>query len=328
MRALATRLLPVLLGLLLAGTGCSALNAENIPAMGVEDGYEVTVLFPDALNLADGAAVKVDGATVGRVSEVATEDFKAKVTLNLDGDTKLPEGTVFRLRPSTALGELFVEIIRGKGPTTIDPGTVVPVSATRSAPTVEDGLAAASLLINGGSLGQIKTIVNEVNTSLEGRTGTVRDFINNTDGLLKSLNRNKTDIGTFLDALATVSRDLDEREDDINRTIRLASPVSKVLRRNSDDVTTLLTKLAGMTRKVDGLVGATGKDLKTTLRELGPVVDTLQTSKGQAKSMLLKATSLTAKLDRAIPTDYLNLMLVLRLSGNFGLAGTTTRGQG
>lgn len=328
MRPLLTRLVPVLLALLLAGTGCSALNAENIPAMGVEDGYEVTVMFPDALNLADGAAIKVDGATVGRVSDVATEDFQAKVTLHINGDTRLPEGTVFRLRPSTALGELFVEIIRGEGGGTIAPGAVVPVSATRSAPTVEDGLAAASLLINGGSLGQIKTIVDEVNTSLEGRTGTVRDFINNTNRLLGTFNRNKGDIGTLLEALSTVSRDLNRREDDINRAIRMAAPVSKVLRRNSGDVTALITKLAGMTKKVDGLVGATGEDLKVTLRELGPVVDTLQNSKGQAKAALLKATSLAGKLDRAIPTDYLNLMLVLRLSGNFGLAGATTEGQG
>lgn len=317
-----SRVAALALVLLLCVTGCSTLNAEKIPvSAGVKDGYDVTVMFPDALNLADGAAVKIDGATVGRVEAISTEDFQAKVRLAIQGDTKLPEGTVFRLRPTTALGELFVEIIRGDGGGHISPGSVVPVDDTRTAPTVEDGLAAASLLINGGSLGQIKTIVNEVNTTLDGRTGTVRDFINGTNRLLGTLNRNKTDIGTLLEALADVSKQLDSREDKINEAIRLAGPVAKVLRRNSGDVTALLTRLARMTKKVDGLVGMTGADLKTMLTELGPVLDSLQNSKGVAKSTLIKATDLTGKLDRAVPTDYLNLMLVLRLSGDFGLPG-------
>lgn len=310
----------LVVSLLLCVSACSTLNAEQIPvSVGVEDGYDVTVMFPDALNLADGATVKIDGATVGRVEDISTEDFQAKVRLTIQGDTPLPEGTVFRLRPTTALGELFVEVIRGDGGGEISPGSVVPVDDTRAAPTVEDGLAAASLLINGGSLGQIKTIVNELNTTLDGRTGTVRDFINGTDKLLGTLNRNKTDIGTFLESLAEVSKQLDDREEKINEAIRLTGPVAKVLRRNSDDVTTLLSRLARMTKKVDGLVGATSGDLKRTLDQLGPVLDSLQNSKGLAKSTLLKTTDLAGKLDRAVPTDYLNLLLVLRLSGDFGL---------
>lgn len=317
-----TRAVALLVTLLLSVAGCSTLNAENIPvSASVEDAYEVTVMFPDALNLADGAAVKIDGSTVGRVSGISIEEFKAKVKLSIQGDTPLPEGTVFRLRPTTALGELFVEIIRGDGGGKISPGSVVPIDHTRTAPTVEDGLAAASLLINGGSLGQIKTIVNEVNTTLDGRTDTVRDFINGTNRLLGTLNRNKTDIGTLLGALADVSKQLDAREDKINEAIRLTGPVAKVLRRNSGDVTALLTRLARMTKKVDGLVGMTGADLKTMLSELGPVLDTLQGNKGLAKATLLRTTDLAGKLDRAVPTDYLNLLLVLRLSGDFGLPG-------
>ncbi len=88
---------------------------------------------------------------MGRVEEVATADFQARVTLNMDGKTKLPEDTLFRLRPTTALGELFVEVIRGKSPQLLKDGAAITIDQTRSAPTVEDGLAAASLLINGAA---------------------------------------------------------------------------------------------------------------------------------------------------------------------------------
>ena len=82
------RVLALVTALTVLGAGCSVLNAENIPvSAGVDDAYTVTVFFPDALNLANGAAVKIDGATVGRVQEISTEDFKAKVTLAVEGST-------------------------------------------------------------------------------------------------------------------------------------------------------------------------------------------------------------------------------------------------
>src|SRR3546814_16616298 len=111
-RPLRAAVVAVVLALL--GSACSVLNAENIPvATGVEDPYSITVFFPDALNLANGAAVKIDGATVGRVQEVSTENFEAKVSLDIDGRTRLPQDTTFRLRPTTALGQLSVAVISG-----------------------------------------------------------------------------------------------------------------------------------------------------------------------------------------------------------------------
>lgn len=303
--------------LLLLVTGCSKLNAENIPvSSGVEDGYELTIFFPDALNLAVGAAVKIDGAKVGRVEEVSTERFQAKVRLAVNGDTSLPDDSTFRLRPTTALGELFVEVLRGDSATPLAEKAVIDAAETRAAPTVEDGLAAASLLINGGSLGQIKTIVSEVNTALEGRTGTVKEFIRGTDALVRSLNDGRTDLDGLLRALADTSRQLNAREKEINAAIDLAGPAAKVLRRNSGKVTALLTDVAQMSGNVDELVGALRGDLVTTLTQLTPVVATLTANKAQAKTMLQKVATLAPLLDNAVPTDYLNLLLVLRLEAD------------
>lgn len=312
-----SRLITGLLTLLLLGTGCSALNAENIPvSSGVEDGYEVTVFFPDALNLAEGAAVKIDGARIGRVEEVSTEKFQAKVKLAVNGDTPLPQDSTFRLRPTTALGELFVEVLRGEAKKPLESGAVVDAANTRAAPTVEDGLAAASLLINGGSLSQIKTIVSEINTALEGRTGTVKEFIRGADRLVSSLNDGRTDLDGLLRALAETSTLLNEREKEINAAIDLAGPAAKVLRRNSGKVTDLLVEVAAMSGNVDKLVGALRGDLVTTLAQLGPVVSTLTANKAQAKQMLQKVVQLAPLLDRAVPTDYLNLLLILRFNAD------------
>src|SRR3546814_4983353 len=99
--------------------------------------------------------------------------------------------------------------------------------------------------------------------------------------------------------------------------LEVAGPVAKVVRRNKDDITTLLADIEAMSGTVDGLVSATREDLTATLTEIGPVLETLQASKGQAKKMLIQATDLSGKIDRAVPTEYLNLLLVLKLSGDF-----------
>ncbi len=313
-------------------SGCSALNAENIPTRsGIEDGYSVTVFFPDALNLADGAVVKIDGAKVGKVEDVSTENFQAKVELVIDGATRLPTGTTFRLRPTTALGELFVDVLRGDSKDMIKSGAVIPAEETRSAPTVEDALAAASLLINGGSLSQIKTIVNEVNESLDGRTGTVKDFLHGANRLLASLNDGRADLDGLLRSLAETSRLLNQREDDINEALAIAGPAAQVLARNTDDVTALLKRIEAMSATVDGLVNSTRTDLTRTLNELVPVTNALNGSKAQAKAALLKVIELTPKLDKAVPTDYLNLLLVLELTADGlteGLAARAATGDG
>lgn len=302
---------------------CSGLNAENIPVRsGIEDGYRLTVHFPDALNLAVGATVKLDGARVGKVERISTEDFRAKVELVVDGATRLPVGTTFRLRPTTALGELFVDVVRSERKRMLEPGAVVPAEQTRSAPTVEDALAAASLLVNGGSLSQITTIVEEVNTALDARTGTVRDFLHGANRLLESLNDGRGDLEGLLRALGDTAELLNRREAEINEALAVTGPAARVLERNSDDVTALLGRIEGMSRTVDALVRSTRGDLSRTLAELVPVVATLGASKAEAKAALLKVTELTPKLDRAVPTDYLNLLLVLELSAE-GLTDTT-----
>ncbi|MDT0201414.1 MlaD family protein [Nocardioides sp. AE5] len=326
-RRLPAIVLTVALGLF--GASCSVLNAENIPvSTGVKDPYQVTVMFPDALNLANGAAVKIDGATVGRVNSVETENFKAKIVLDMDGRTPLPQDTIFRLRPTTALGELFVEVIRGESVTTMEPGTVVNDDMTRVAPTVEDGLAAASLLINGGSLSQIKTIITEVNTSMEGRTDTIKDFLHGADTLLATLNDSTGDLDAFLTALAEVSTMLNQREEQINEALDIAAPVAGVVRRNKDDITALLANLQGTTASVDGLVKATREDFRATLAELGPILETLQASKGKGKTMVIEAAKLAGQIDAAVPTEYLNLLLVMRLAGDFGLPTALTAAGG
>ena len=51
------------------------------------------------------------------------------------------------------------------------------VESTSAAPTIEDTMTSVSLVLNGGGLSQLETIVREANLVLDGNEGTARDLL-------------------------------------------------------------------------------------------------------------------------------------------------------
>ena len=98
-------------GVLLA-SGCSTTMRDlPIPGTGVSgDTIEIEARFKEALNLADGAPVKVNGVDSGKVTSITIDDYTAVVKMDVRSDAQLRDGATARLRYTTPLGELFVDV--------------------------------------------------------------------------------------------------------------------------------------------------------------------------------------------------------------------------
>lgn len=298
--------------------GCSAAQ-ERVdllqPSAVGADQYTITATFSDALNLPEGAVVKLDGVQVGKVVSIVPEDYRARVEMAIDDDVVVPAGSGFRLRYTTALGEVYVEISAAPlGGETIADGDVVPDESTSVATTVEDALASASLLVNGGNLGQIQTIVSELNTALDGRTGAARGLIAQTDTFLAEILASTQQIDRTLNALAAASTTLDAREATINAALRDLRPAAATLTENTDDLAALLESADALAVTADELVRTTRDDLVLIVDELGPVLDTLLAAEDQLLPALDDLATFGATIDDRAPTDYLNLFFKLRIT--------------
>lgn len=270
------RLLAALVALLcLALTGCGPDYADlPLPGKNVSgDTYRVTATFTEALNLAQGAQIKLNGVTVGRVQEVTAKDFAAQVAMDVKAETELREGTTARLRYDTPLGELFVELSPSERGRVLQDGDRLGDDATSTAPTVEDTLASASLLVNGGGLAQLQTITEELNTALGGREPAVRRVLSKTGRFLAMANESTGDIDRVLRALDRTARVLDAREGTINRALREVRPIARVLRDNTDELVAFLVAVDAMSTTAQRVVGATRRDLVQILRQVGPIMD-------------------------------------------------------
>jgi len=318
-------------GLALGASGCGPdFNDLPLPGTTVDgDAIEVSATFDEALNLTGGATVKVNGISVGKVQEVTSKDFQALVRMDVEEDAGLRQGATARLRYNTPLGELFVDVTNPpKGPEMPDGGEI---RNTDTAPTVEDALASASLLINGGGLSQLEQVTNELNSALGGRETEVRQMFRQVNTFLRNANGSTADIDRALTAMNQVSRVLSAREDTINRAVRDFRPAARVLRANTDEFVTMLTSLERFTGTANALARESKDDLIALLRQVDPILAELHSLDGPGFGGGLNTMTAAAKqLDRTLVGDFLNLnaVLVMKRVGPINIPGGDGTGGG
>ena len=305
----------VVLLLALGLTGCST-GYKDLPLPGSRvggDTYEVTAVFDQALNLAQGAQVKVNGVSVGRVQEVTAKDFQAYVTMDIEASTEIPDDSTVRLRYDTPLGELIVQVSPGKSEHDLGDGDTFAQRRTTTAPSVEDALASASMLINGGRLGELQTIAEELNTTFGGREAEIRASLRRVADFLREANASRGDISRTLEALHAVSEVLADRRGTIRRALHEVGPAVETLGRDTDRVVALLTGAEGLARTAKRIALQVDDPLLTILQQLGPIADQVLSTRSALRAGLDDLVSVADQLSRTVPSDTLPLRALLHI---------------
>lgn len=284
--------------LALAGCGVTASDLP-LPGGGVDGPtYQLTAVFGDALNLPDKAHVKLDGVDVGVVEAISAKDFTARVTMAVQQKVVLPKGTTAELRQATPLGDVFVALhLPKQDGGSLGDGDTIPISATSAAASVEDTLSALSALVNGGGLGQLKTIIHEVNTALDGRGAQTAHLINELTTTLSTLNQRTHDIDRILDSAVSLTEIAKQRQGTIDAAFAELSPAIKVLSGQTDRLTKVLTEVSQVSQLGDKIINQTQSQIRSVLRDLGPVLDGfggLEASLGPTLANMIKVSQLLA----------------------------------
>jgi len=314
-------------------TACGPTMADlPLPGNGVSgDTITIKVRFDEALNLAQGAQVKVNGVSEGKVRSVTTQDFKAIATLEVRRSAHVRTDASARLRYTTPLGELFVDVTNpAEGPLVKDGGSLDPRRAT-TAPTVEDALSSASLLVNGGGLNQLQTVTDQLNAALGGREDTVRDLLVRANTFLDGADATTGDIDRALRALAAVSKIANQNRATIRAALRDIQPAAHVLREHTPDFTALLAKLAEFSGTANNVVGKTRAQILQMVREVSPVLQEFLDNTALLGPSLRALVNVSNTLDDVVPGDYLSLKLGINFAGVklpslLGAGGATNQG--
>src|SRR3984957_17543508 len=156
----------LVLAVALAGlTGCEWRGVNSLPLPGTEGNgpgsYQVQAQLPDVTNIQPNSRVRVGDVSVGTVTKIERQDWHALVTMKLNGDVTLPANSTVTLGQTALLGSLHIELAP---PADVAPqgrlrqGSLIPLSSASMYPSTEQTLAAVSLVLNNGGIGQIQDI--------------------------------------------------------------------------------------------------------------------------------------------------------------------------
>jgi phospholipid/cholesterol/gamma-HCH transport system substrate-binding protein len=191
-------------------------------------------------------------------------------------------------------------------------GDAIDRSHTSTAPTVEDTLASASLLVNGGGLAQSETIVEELNNALGGREQTFRQSLTQITDFLRQANQSTRQIDQVLFALRDVSKVLDRRRSSINAALTELRPAARVLHDNTDELVAVLQAADRVSVRSNALMTATRDDFLQVLRQLGPILDQVLATKPIYADSLRNVLRADVLLKHAIPGDYFPVEMMIR----------------
>jgi len=331
MRRIVPRVLHCVVALAVAAslTGCG-IGYKQLPLPGSKVGgdvYQVRAVFDQALNLAQGAQVRLNGVSVGRVTSVEAKNYQALVTMDIRTGTEIPDDSSARLRYDTPLGELIIQLTPGGSARDLADGDRFRAGNATTAPTVEDTLSATSTLINGGRLGELQTIADELNTALGGREDTIRHGNQQLSAFLQEANASTGDLARSLEVLRDVSEELDDQRDTIRKALDDIGPAAETLGESTEDIVTLLKRADQLARTGKRLALKVDDPLLQILAQLGPIIDAVLSTQPELHPGLVNLQKVVAQLDKTVPSDTLPLFATLHLNQTEIDGLTTQSGQ-
>ena len=306
----------------LAGCGWRGLN--SLPLPGTEGGgpgsFVIQAQVPDVNNIQPNSRVRVGDVNVGNVTTIERQGWHALVTMRLNGGVNLPANATAKVGQTSLLGSQHIELAP---PTDEAPqgrlhaGSLVPLQRGGAYPTTEQTLAAVSLLLNGGGVGQLQDVVETFSTALRGREQDLRSLIEQLDRFVAYVDDQTGDIIYATDSLNRVVGTFAEQKPVVDRALRTIPDALAVLRDERDNLGEALDQLGKFSAVAADSINQTKDNLVKELKDLAPVLRSLANS-GPAltRSLSLLATFPfpNETLENWVRGDYGNLTAVIDLT--------------
>ena len=309
-------------------SGCGVMHdfqgANTWQLPGTEGGgpgsYAVQAQMPEVYTLQRNSRVQVNDVTVGNVTKIELQGWHALVTLRLNGDVDLPANATATLGQTSLLGSLHVELAP---PHDVPPqgqlkdGSLIPLASARSYPSTEQTLAAVSMVLNGGGVGQLQDITTALSTAFSGRDQDLRSLIGQLDTFVGYLNDQKDDIIAATDSLNKLVGQFASQKPVIDKALTVIPQALTVLKDERNNLADTLAGLGKLGALAADSVNQTKQNLVKELNDLGPVLKSLaDAGPALTRSLDFYSTFPFPKptINKWVRGDYANLTAVVDLT--------------
>jgi phospholipid/cholesterol/gamma-HCH transport system substrate-binding protein len=279
-RAVAAGGLIVVAVTVLSGCGWRGLNSIPLPGTkgGGSGSYTIQAQLPDVDNIEQNSRVRVGDVNVGTVTKIERQDWHALLTMTIAGDVNLPANATATVGQTSLLGSLHIELAPPKDVPpvgTLHEGSLIPLSSGGAYPSTEKTLAAVSLLLNGGGIGQIQDITETLSTAFAGRENDLRSLITQLDRYVSYLNDQTGDIIAATDSLNNLAGQFAAQQPVVDKALKTIPDALSALKDERNNLADALDTLGKFSALVADSTNQTKDNLVRELKDLGPVLQSL-----------------------------------------------------
>ncbi len=254
-------------------------------------GYRVDAIFDNADFLVKGQDVKIAGAVVGQVTGVhVTPDHRARVQMQIEqGFAPFRSDGGCTIRPQSLIGEKFVDCAPGspKGRPLDRSGGTPTVPLARNHSPVDLDLVFAALRLPYRQ--RLALLVNELGTGLAGRPGDLNAAIRRANpalqqanGVLAILDRDRSTLGKLIDASDTVIGELSRKRGQVAGFIDRADRVAQAVASRRGDLALAIHRLPPLLDQLE----PSATELAGLVTEARPVARDLRTAAAPVQQLL------------------------------------------
>lgn len=305
-------------------SGCGWRGLNSLPLPGTQGNgpgsYAISAQLPDVNNIQANSRVRVADVTVGHVTKIERQGWHALVTMQLNGDVSLPENSTAKIGTTSLLGSYHIELVAPKSEAPqgkLRSGSVIPLSRGGAYPSTEQTLAALSLVLNGGGLGQVQDITEALSTAFRGREHDMRSLIGQLDKFSGYLNDQSGDIIAATESLNRLVGKFAAQQPVLDRALATIPDALAVLDEERGKLVEAADQLSKFSALTVDSVNKTKASLVSELRDLGPGLESL----ANAGPSLTRSLSLLATFPFPNETfqnfqrgDYANLTAIVDLT--------------
>jgi phospholipid/cholesterol/gamma-HCH transport system substrate-binding protein len=257
------------------------------------DNYKVAATFDDVSGLLPDDNVKVAGVVVGKVTGIKVVDGRARVSLQIKKQYKLPSDSTASIRWRNLIGQRYVYLIPGKAATVLSSGDEI----TKTTKVIDLGELFNRLgpIVATIDPKQVNDFLDTVSQALDGNTDKVGKSIDDLAVLAKSLSARDATIGRLVENLNTVAGTLANRDQQIRVMLDNLVLISQTFSDNTQVLDTALQQFGSFSADLNGILTNNATEIDRIITDVHAISVDVVAPKLATLDHALKAIDLTAK---------------------------------
>lgn len=304
--------------------GCAWEGVNSLPLPGapgrVPGAVVIQVEMANVGTLESNSPVLMDDVVVGSVGTIALRGWHAVVEVWIRPGTVVPANAVATVGQTSLLGSSHLALNAPPGVEPaggLSPGATIALRETSTYPSTEQTLASLSVVVNGGGLGQLGDIIQNLDQAFSGRQDQISTLLTRLDTIMGTLDGQRENIIATIESVNRLAGIFAEQRDVVTDALRQLPPALDTLLAARPNLVSALDRLRTFSDTANAVVTDVHTDLVTNLRNLEPTLRALADVGPKINTAIAYATVYPygqETIDRGIRGDYLNLFATVDLT--------------